>query len=124
MYQVMKKIPTVIGRLKYISGILQVTVESLDEHISLSETQEVTEPFVEMLVGCLDDLEEQCNTNIGNKIIQKLENGNKIPAIKLFKEEFGASLKESKEEIESIYDGNKITVDKWVYDGKVLWRKK
>lgn len=129
MYQVMKKIPTVMGRLTYISEQMKVILSVVDANdMPLSEVNDITEPLIEMLVGCTDglkDIQQEIHTDIGDKIIAELKNQNKITAIKYFRDEFGTSLKESKDEIERIYNGNGgLLVDNWEYNGVILWREK
>ena len=128
MYQIMKKIPTTMGRLTYISEQMKVILSAVDaDDMPLSEVNEITEPLIEMLAGCTEGLKDKrcvIYTDIGDKIVTKLKNRNKITAIKYFRDEFGTSLKESKNEIERIYDGNGgLLVDNWEYNGVILWRK-
>lgn len=128
MYQVMKNIKSIKGRLKYISDVLCVAVENIEENASKEVIQEITEPFVEMLIGCSEGVNETVvleskNTRIGEEVIEQLKLENKIVAIKLFKQEFDTSLKDAKNEIERIYECGKILVQEWEYDGKVLWKE-
>ena len=147
MYEVMKKIPTALGRLKYVSEVLDATARNLDE-LSFEDAKSVTEPFIDMLIGCSESVVVSGGSSDGlvglpvteltperiaedvkhskgvDKIIKALEQGKKVDAVKLFRDVFGTTLKNSLEEVESVYDGNKIVVDKWVYGGKVIWRRK
>jgi len=57
------------------------------------------------------------------RIADELIKGNKIASIKQFRTIFGAGLKDSKEEVERVYNGTVFTVDRWEYDGKLIWKK-
>lgn len=128
-----EKIEHFSERLKYISEQLAVESAYVPVDVERDETlmYEIVEPYIQMLVDASKKFYVAVNPQ-AMEVINELENGHKIAAIKILRQMFGATpdpmtggssttvgLKEAKDEIERVWDvdRNQWKVEGWTFKG-------
>lgn len=128
-----EKIEHFSERLKYISEQLAVESAYVPVDVERDETlmYEIVEPYIQMLVDASKKFYVAVNPQ-AMEVINELENGRKIAAIKILRQMFGATpdpmtggssttvgLKEAKDEIERVWDvdRNQWKVEGWTFKG-------
>ena len=136
MELVIGKIPSFQQRLQFIANSLSLTSDNVNaiNDFNQAERYEIVEPFIQALIKASEDLEVpevpttkivQSNDPRALEMVDFLHKGNKIGAIKRFRDIFGAGLKDSKDEVERVFDFSRkyFTVDCWEYDGTLIWKR-
>ena len=128
MQTILQKMNNFQQKIQFVADSLMLTANSVDDKNVYTETEQysIVEPFIEALIEAskmkVEEVEEE-PVNDMKRIADELIKGNKIASIKQFRTIFGTGIKDSKEEVERVYNGTMFTVDRWEYDGKLIWKR-